>query len=122
MKSLYLAIALFPMIAFSADKSEEFKTLEKSIYQKPLTAIEVLLRPYGKIEDFKIFDGSISSEICTNKTVIRANTTCNRLEKVTESIFYAEGNGLLCKINNHLQTIRCLPKISFEEAKSSTQE
>lgn len=110
MKSLYLAIIFFPMMVFAVEKSEEFKNLEENIYRKPIAAIEVLLRPYGKMEEFKIYDGSKSSEVCTNKTVIRANTTCNKMEKVTESIFYAEGNGLLCKISDQLKSIRCLPK------------
>lgn len=113
MKSLYLAITLFPMMVFAAEKSEEFKNLEENIYRKPIAAIEVLLRPYGKMEEFKIYDGYKSSEVCTNKTVIRANTTCNKMEKVTESIFYAEGNGLLCKISDQLKSIRCLPKSSL---------
>jgi hypothetical protein len=108
MRIPYLILAVFPLAAFASEKADQFQILEKSI--NPKTAIAVLLKPYGKVEDFKIFDESVVSENCSSKTVIRANVTCNKKELVKESLYFAEGNGLLCRISDNFKSIRCLPK------------
>ena len=108
MKKYFLILFAMPMIALASEKAKQFQDLEKNA--DPKKAIAVLLKPYGKIDDFKIFDESTMSEVCTNKTVIRANTTCNKKETTKETLYFAEGNGLLCKISDNLKSIRCLPE------------
>lgn len=108
MKTLILISFAFPWIVLAAEKADQFQVLEKQV--EPKAAIALLLRPYGRIEDFKIFDESATSERCSNKTVIRANTTCNQKEQAKELLYFAEGNGMLCRISNNLTMIKCLPK------------
>lgn len=108
MKSLFSILVALPMIVIASEKADQFKALEKNTDAK--AAIAVLLKPYGKMEEFRIFDESNVSEECTDKTVIRANVRCNKKEMVKDHLYFAEGNGLLCKISDKFQSIRCLPK------------
>ena len=98
MKFVLLILFSLSLVANASEKADEFKALEKNAIPKEVIA--VLLKPYGNIDDFKIFNESVTSESCTNKTVIRASVTCNRKESVTDPIYFAEGNGLLCKISD----------------------
>lgn len=108
MKSIFSLLFALPLITLASEKADQFQVLEKNT--DPRAAIAALLKPYGKVEDFKIFDESITSEKCSNKTVIRASEPCNKKEFVKESLYFAEGNGLLCKISDQFKSIRCLPK------------
>lgn len=109
MKLVVLIIPLtFPWIALATEKADQFQALEKRV--EPKAAIAILLKPYGKVEDFKIFDESLTSEHCLDKTVLRAKVTCNQKQQTSEMLYFAEGNGMLCRISNNLSTIKCLPK------------
>lgn len=108
MKTIFLSILFFPVFVVASERTEQFQNLEKNA--EPMGVIAILLKPYGKFEEFKIFDESLTSQECTNKTIIRATVGCTRKENIKKSLYFAEGNGLLCKISDELKAIRCLPR------------
>ena len=99
-------------LAHATSKSEQFKNLENSIDYNPNLAIAALLKPYGDLSEFKIFDESTTTEICSQKTVIRAKVTCDKKIKTKNQIHFAEGKGLLCEISDNFRKIRCLQTIN----------
>lgn len=112
---LFFTMFAFAVFAEAAEKADLFKKLEQSHLSDPSALIAILLKPYGNVSDFKLFDESTVSEVCTSKTVIRANVTCNKKEQVRNQQLFAEGNGLLCLINDNYKEIRCLPKSTTKD-------
>lgn len=104
---IVLAVLTFSKTVFGGENSSKFEDLEKANNGDPNSLIEILLRPYGQVIDFKITDESTISEVCTDKTVIRARVICNRKGKIKTQLHFAEGKGLLCKINDNYSKIKC---------------
>ena len=109
-KVLFFTMFASAIFAEAAEKADQFKKLEQSFSNDPSPLIAILLKPYGNVSDFKLFDESIVSEVCLNKTVIRANVTCNKKEQHREQQLFAEGKELLCLISGNFKEIKCLPK------------
>lgn len=104
---IFFAFLMFTKTGFGDENSARFVDLEKANREDPTALIEVMLRPYGQAIDFKITDESIISEVCTDKTVIRARVICNRKGKIKTQLHFAEGKGLLCKIDDNFSKIKC---------------
>lgn len=106
-KIIFLAALVLSNRVFASEKLQKFEDLVKANNENSTALIEVLLRPYGQMLDFKITDESIISEECVDKTVIRARVTCNRKVKMKTQLHFAEGKGLLCKIDDNFSKIKC---------------
>lgn len=102
-------------ISVGGEKSLKFNDLEKENNENPAKLIDVLLRPFGQISDFKIFDESFFSEECIDKTVIRGRVICNKKIKVKTQLHFAEGKELLCKINENYSNIKCVSNASSKK-------
>lgn len=104
----FLVVFVVSNLASAADKLFEYQELEKENLQNPMKLVEVLLRPYGKISDFKITDESVSSEVCVDQTSIKAKISCHKKEKNKTQLYLAEGKGLLCKVHDNFTKINCV--------------
>lgn len=108
--SLILSLLFLSQSTLAGELSAKFEKLAEQAALDPQARIEVLLRPYGQMTDFKIGEEVSSSEECTRESKIRSKTICEKKSIVTKKQYFAEGKGLLCKIEVSLSSIDCLIK------------
>lgn len=90
--------------------NNEFTRLDKNSSADLLSRANILLRQYGNPEEFKISQEVTSKDECQTSSRIRTKVICDKMAKVQTTTIFAEGNGLLCKISNQAQDIKCVEK------------
>lgn len=108
--SLIVSFLCLSEITLAGELGSKFEKLAEQAAADPQARIEALLRPYGQMADFKIVEEVTSSEECTRETKIRSKTTCEKKSIVTRKQYFAEGKGLLCKVDVSPSSIDCLIK------------
>ncbi len=108
---MVLSFTLASRASTTGDKStSEFARLESHSGADLLSKANVLLRQYGNPEEFKISQEVTSKDECQTSSRIRTKVICDKMAKVQTTTIFAEGNGLLCKISNQAQDIKCVEK------------
>jgi len=94
----------------SANGALEFNRLESHSAADLTSKANILLRQFGNPEEFKLTQEVTSKEECQSESRIRTKTICDRMTTVATTTIYAEGNGLLCKISDQAENIKCVEK------------
>lgn len=103
-------VLVFSVGALASAGSEEFNRLETRSSTDLLSKTNILLRQYGNPEDFKITKEVSQVDECLSESHFRAKTVCEKKAQTQKLTLFAEGKGLLCKITDDAEKIKCIEK------------